>query len=93
MEMGITAMIIGVGLILGVADCYETKHLGRLYNYCYFSYSSISTFIRLSSTITIRFAVRLRWFPVAGWEGFSTAVLPSLALCKCNGHSSSLYSS
>ena len=26
------------------------------------------------------FAVRLRWFPVAGWEGFSTAVLPSLAL-------------
>ncbi|CAC5593621.1 Oligopeptide transport system permease protein oppC [Staphylococcus aureus] len=26
------------------------------------------------------FAVKLRWFPVAGWEGFSTAVLPSLAL-------------
>lgn len=26
------------------------------------------------------FAVKLRWFPVAGWEGISTVILPSFAL-------------
>ena len=26
------------------------------------------------------FAVKLQWVPVAGWEGLSTAILPSLAL-------------
>ena len=41
---------------------------------------AVSAIFRVSRTITICFAVRLRWFPVAGWEGISTAVLPSLAL-------------
>ena len=40
---------------------------------------SVPSFV-LAVLLQYVFAVRLRWFPVAGWEGFSTAVLPSLAL-------------
>ena len=65
MEMGITAMVIGVvlGLVLGVAAA--TKQ---------------NTWVDYTTTIIYVFAVKLEWFPVAGWEGFSTAILPSLAL-------------
>lgn len=96
MEMGITAMIIGVilGLILGVAASYETKHLGRLYNYCYFSYSSISTFIRLSSTITIRFCSTFKMVSSSRMGRiFNSSIAFLSIISKCNGHSSSLYSS
>ena len=40
---------------------------------------SVPSFV-LAVLLQYVFAVRLRWFPVAGWEGISTAVLPSLAL-------------
>ena len=82
MEMGITAMIIGVilGLILGVAAATK-QNTWVDYTTTVISVIAVSvpSFV-LAVLLQYVFAVRLRWFPVAGWEGFSTAVLPSLAL-------------
>ena len=82
MEMGITAMIIGVilGLILGVAAATK-QNTWVDYTTTIISVIAVSvpSFV-LAVLLQYVFAVRLRWFPVAGWEGFSTAVLPSLAL-------------
>ena len=80
--MGLTAMFIGVilGLILGVAAATKQNswliiqpQLFQLLQYLYH-------LLYLLYFLQYVFAVKLRWFPVAGWEGFSTAVLPSLAL-------------
>lgn len=81
-EMGLTAMFIGVilGLILGVAAA--TKQNSWVdYTTTVISVIAVSvpSFV-LAVLLQYVFAVKLRWFPVAGWEGFSTAVLPSLAL-------------
>ncbi|UDI78719.1 ABC transporter permease [Staphylococcus taiwanensis] len=82
MEMGIIAMIIGVilGLILGVAAATK-QNTWVDYTTTVISVIAVSvpSFV-LAVLLQYVFAVRLRWFPVAGWEGFSTAVLPSLAL-------------
>ncbi|MCD8923156.1 oligopeptide ABC transporter permease [Staphylococcus epidermidis] len=82
MEMGITAMVIGVvlGLVLGVAAA--TKQNTWLdYTTTIISVIAVSvpSFV-LAVLLQYVFAVKLEWFPVAGWEGFSTAILPSLAL-------------
>lgn len=81
-EMGLTAMFIGVilGLILGVAAA--TKQNSWVdYTTTVISVIAVSvpSFV-LAVLLQYVFAVKLRWFPVAGWEGFSTAVLLSLAL-------------
>lgn len=75
-------MFIGVilGLILGVAAA--TKQNSWVdYTTTVISVIAVSvpSFV-LAVLLQYVFAVKLRWFPVAGWEGFSTAVLPSLAL-------------
>ena len=80
--MGLTAMFIGVilGLILGVAAA--TKQNSWVdYTTTVISVIAVSvpSFV-LAVLLQYVFAVKLRWFPVAGWEGFSTTVLPSLAL-------------
>lgn len=82
MEMGITAMVIGVvlGLVLGVAA--PTKQNTWVdYTTTIISVIAVSvpSFV-LAVLLQYVFAVKLEWFPVAGWEGFSTAILPSLAL-------------
>ncbi|WHI69598.1 ABC transporter permease [Staphylococcus epidermidis] len=82
MEMGITAMVIGVvlGLVLGVA--LATKQNTWVdYTTTIISVIAVSvpSFV-LAVLLQYVFAVKLEWFPVAGWEGFSTAILPSLAL-------------
>lgn len=82
MEMGITAMVIGVvlGLVLGVAAA--TKQNAWVdYTTTIISVIAVSvpSFV-LAVLLQYVFAVKLEWFPVAGWEGFSTAILPSLAL-------------
>ncbi len=79
--MGLTAMFIGVilGLILGVAAA--TKQNSWVdYTTTVISVIAVSVPSFVLVCLQYVFAVKLRWFPVAGWEGFSTAVLPSLAL-------------
>lgn len=82
LEMGITAMIIGVliGLILGVASVAKQN---TWIDYCATLISvlavSVPSFV-LAVLLQFVFAVKLRWFPVAGWEGISTVILPSFAL-------------
>ncbi|MDK6859541.1 ABC transporter permease [Staphylococcus epidermidis] len=82
MEMGITAMVIGVvlGLVLGVAAATK-QNTWVDYTTTIISVIAVSvpSFV-LVVLLQYVFAVKLEWFPVAGWEGFSTAILPSLAL-------------
>ena len=81
MEMGIIAMIIGVflGLILGIAATKQNTWVDYTTTVISVIAVSVPSFV-LAVLLQYVFAVRLRWFPVAGWEGISTAVLPSLAL-------------
>lgn len=82
MEMGITAMVIGVvlGLVLGVAAATK-QNTWVDYTTTIISVIAVSvpSFV-LAVLLQYVFAVKLEWFPVAGWEGFSTAILTSLAL-------------
>lgn len=82
MEMGITAMVIGVvlGFVLGVAAATK-QNTWVDYTTTIISVIAVSvpSFV-LAVLLQYVFAVKLEWFPVAGWEGFSTAILPSLAL-------------
>ena len=82
MEMGITAMVIGVvlGLVLGVAAATK-QNTWVDYTTTIISVIAVSvpSFV-LAVLLQYVFAVKLEWFPVAGWEFFSTAILPSLAL-------------
>lgn len=82
MEIGITAMVIGVvlGLVLGVAAATK-QNTWVDYTTTIISVIAVSvpSFV-LAVLLQYVFAVKLEWFPVAGWEGFSTAILPSLAL-------------
>ena len=75
MEMGITAMVIGVvlGLVLGVAAATK-QNTWVDYTTTIISVIAVSvpSFV-LAVLLQYVFAVKLEWFPVAGWEGFSTA--------------------
>lgn len=82
LEMGITAMIIGVliGLILGVASAAKQN---TWIDCCATLISVLAVSVPslvLAVLLQFVFAVKLRWFPVAGWEGISTVILPSFAL-------------
>src|SRR5699024_7583146 len=81
-EMGLAAMVIGIvlGLILGVAAATK-QNTWVDYSATVISVIAVSvpSFV-LAVLLQYVFSVRLRWFPVAGWEGISTAILPSLAL-------------
>lgn len=82
LEMGLIAMVIGVilGLILGVIAAVR-QNTWADYTATVISVIAVSvpSFV-LAVLLQYVFSVRLQWFPVAGWEGISTAVLPSLAL-------------
>ncbi|SHD35815.1 nickel ABC transporter [Staphylococcus argenteus] len=82
LEMGITAMIIGmlIGLILGVAlAAKQNTWIDYLATIISVLAVSVPSFV-LAVILQFVFAVKLRWFPVAGWEGISTIILPSIAL-------------
>ncbi|EKO0709959.1 ABC transporter permease [Staphylococcus pseudintermedius] len=81
-QMGLFAMVIGVilGVILGViAATRQNKWVDYLATFISVIAISVPSFV-LAVLLQYVFAVRLQWFPVAGWEGLSTAILPSLAL-------------
>ncbi|MCE5452739.1 ABC transporter permease [Staphylococcus pseudintermedius] len=81
-QMGLFAMVIGVilGVILGViAATRQNTWVDYLATFISVIAISIPSFV-LAVLLQYVFAVRLQWFPVAGWEGLSTAILPSLAL-------------
>ncbi|HDC3454013.1 TPA: ABC transporter permease [Staphylococcus aureus] len=90
LEMGITAMIIGmlIGLILGVASAAKQNtwidYLATIISVLAVSVPSFVLAVILQFVFAVIlqfvFAVKLRWFPVAGWEGISTIILPSFAL-------------
>lgn len=85
-EMGLTAMFIGVilGLILGVAAA--TKQNSWVdYTTTVISVIAVSvpSFV-LAVLLQYVFAVKLRWFPVAGWEGFSDrGITVTCIICSC----------
>ncbi|OEK66580.1 peptide ABC transporter permease [Staphylococcus equorum] len=82
LEMGLTAMVIGVilGLILGViAAVRQNSWVDYTATVISVIAVSVPSFV-LAVLLQYLFAVRLQWLPVAGWEGISTAILPSLAL-------------
>lgn len=81
-QMGLFAMVIGVilGVILGViAATRQNTWVDYLATFISVIAISVPSFV-LAVFLQYVFAVRLQWFPVAGWEGLSTAILPSLAL-------------
>ncbi|QHW36469.1 ABC transporter permease [Staphylococcus ursi] len=81
-QMGLFAMVIGVilGVILGViAATRQNTWVDYLATFISVIAISVPSFV-LAVLLQYVFAVRLQWFPVAGWEGVSTAILPSLAL-------------
>lgn len=81
-QMGLFSMIIGVivGLLLGViAATRQNTWVDYLATFISVIAISVPSFV-LGVLLQYVFAVRLQWFPVAGWEGISTAILPSLAL-------------
>ncbi|MBA8779445.1 ABC transporter permease [Staphylococcus schleiferi subsp. coagulans] len=82
LQMGLFAMVIGViaGVILGVvAATRQNTWVDYLATFISVIAISVPSFV-LAVLLQYIFAVRLQWFPVAGWEGISTAILPSLAL-------------
>ncbi|QUM66430.1 oligopeptide ABC transporter permease [Staphylococcus delphini] len=81
-QMGLFAMVIGVilGVILGViAATRQNTWVDYLATFISVIAISVPSFV-LAVLLQYVFAVRLQWFPVAGWEGIFTAILPSLAL-------------
>lgn len=81
-QMGLFSMTIGVilGVILGVvAATRQNTWVDYLATFISVIAISVPSFV-LAVLLQYVFAVRLQWFPVAGWEGISTAILPSLAL-------------
>ncbi|UAS02884.1 ABC transporter permease [Staphylococcus pseudintermedius] len=81
-QMGLFAMVIGVilGVILGViAATRQNTWVDYLATFISVIAISVPSFV-LAVLLQYVFAVRLQWFLVAGWEGLSTAILPSLAL-------------
>lgn len=81
-QMGLFAMVIGVilGVILGViAATRQNTWVDYLATFISVIAISVPSFV-LAVLLQYVFAVRLQWFPVAGWEGLSTTILPSLAL-------------
>ncbi|SAN22822.1 nickel ABC transporter [Staphylococcus aureus] len=72
LEMGITAMIIGmlIGLILGVASAAkQNTWIDYLATIISVLAVSVPSFV-LAVILQFVFAVKLRWFPVAGWKVF-----------------------
>lgn len=81
-QMGLFSMVIGVivGLFLGViAATRQNTWVDYLATFISVIAISVPSFV-LAVLLQYVFAVRLQWFPVAGWEGISTVILPSLAL-------------
>lgn len=82
LEMGLIAVMIGIvlGLFLGViAAVKQNTWIDYLATTVSVIAVSVPSFV-LAVLLQNVFSVQLRWFPVAGWEGLPTIVLPSLSL-------------
>lgn len=82
LEMGLIAVIIGIllGLFLGViAAIKQNTWIDYLATTVSVIAVSVPSFV-LAVLLQNVFSVQLRWFPVAGWEGLPTIVLPYLSL-------------
>nr|WP_263313846.1 oligopeptide ABC transporter permease [Mammaliicoccus sp. Marseille-Q6498] len=81
-EMGTYAMILGTitGLLLGIVAAIRQNTIID-YGATFLSviFISVPSFV-LAVLLQYVFAVEWQIFPVAGWSGISTAVLPSIAL-------------
>ncbi|OHO71608.1 peptide ABC transporter permease [Staphylococcus sp. HMSC036D05] len=82
LEMGLIAVMIGIvlGLFLGViAAVKQNTWIDYMATTVSVIAVSVPSFV-LAVLLQNVFSVQLRWFPVAGWEGLPTIVLPSLSL-------------
>lgn len=82
LEMGLIAVMIGIvlGSFLGViAAVKQNTWIDYLATTVSVIAVSVPSFV-LAVLLQNVFSVQLRWFPVAGWEGLPTIVLPSLSL-------------
>lgn len=82
LEMGLIAVMIGIvlGSFLSViAAVKQNTWIDYLATTVSVIAVSVPSFV-LAVLLQNVFSVQLRWFPVAGWEGLPTIVLPSLSL-------------
>ncbi|MFK3991597.1 ABC transporter permease [Staphylococcus capitis] len=82
LELGLIAVMIGIvlGSFLGViAAVKQNTWIDYLATTVSVIAVSVPSFV-LAVLLQNVFSVQLRWFPVAGWEGLPTIVLPSLSL-------------
>ena len=93
MEMGIT-MIIGVilGLILGVAATKQNTWVDYTTTIISVIAVSVPSFV-LAVLLQYVFAVRLRWFPVAGGKDFQRSLTFTSIVRDSFSNSSKVYSS
>lgn len=82
MQLGVQAMIIGtiIGIALGVlAAMFQNTWIDYGSTFLAILGKSIPSFV-LAALLQYYIAVKLEWLPVASWNGFSSSILPTIAL-------------
>lgn len=83
LQLGIQAVALGtiLGIVLGViAAMYQNTWIDTLATFSAILGRSIPNFV-IAVLLQLIFGVYLQWFPIALWDdGFSSSVLPTLAL-------------
>jgi len=82
-RLGIVAMALalGIGITLGLAAAWrQNSWLDHSAMALSMTGIAVPNFV-LAPLLALAFGIWLHWLPVQGWEGFSSTVLPTLALC------------
>lgn len=82
MQLGVQAMIIGtiIGVALGVlAAMFQNTWIDYGSTFLAILGKSIPSFV-LAALLQYYIGVKLGWLPVASWNGFSSSILPTIAL-------------
>ncbi|GEN89629.1 oligopeptide ABC transporter permease [Oceanobacillus sp. FSL W8-0428] len=82
MQLGVQAMIIGtiIGIALGVlAAMFQNTWIDYGSTFLAILGKSIPSFV-LAALLQYYIGVKLGWLPVASWNGFSSSILPTIAL-------------
>ena len=80
--LGLQAYVFGVplGILLGSISAMKN---GKYADYALVFFSAIGTSVPIfiiGTLLQYVFAIRLSWFPIARWHGYSSTILPSLTL-------------
>ncbi|GIO23960.1 oligopeptide ABC transporter permease [Oceanobacillus sp. J11TS1] len=82
LQLGVQAMIIGtiVGIALGVlAAMFQNTWIDYGSTFLAILGKSIPSFV-LAALLQYYIGVKLGWLPVASWNGFSSSIMPTIAL-------------